>query len=283
MWSFTLTLYRTGPVCSMAVLVRDKRLQGAVGWAGTISCWPTSLYPAYSDPTLSWHFNPEGAVLGWRRWFFVEDRIKLVLQSSSSLLSCYSFLGTLHQFFRITIGCMGGRCTHNMLNTISSCKFPKCFWRELWSVVRSHMLRESQVGKQGAQCANTLLSSSVLHHKDLRSLAVCLKSPPLASFLDLDQWSLCKAFAREGREISTGGEMNGLDYLLSPDIPHNNLGSSSLYPCRGLATKHSPATSLSSGPYLCVPHWVFPDLIRLAQGKTAIPISLLKLSPVGQG
>lgn len=214
MWSFTLTLYRTGPVCSMAVLVRDKRLQGAVGWAGTISCWPTLLYPAYSDPTLSWHFNPEGAVLGWRRWFFVEDRIKLVLQSSSSLLSCYSFLRTLHQFFRITIGCMGGRCTHNMLNTISSCKFPKCFWRELWSVIRSHMLRESQVGKQGAQCANTLLSSSVLHHKDRRPLAVCLKSPPLASFLDLDQWSLCKAFAREGREISTGGEMNWLDYLI---------------------------------------------------------------------
>ena len=174
MWSFTLTLYRTGPVCSMAVLVRDKRLQGAAGWAGAIS---SSLHRAYSDPTLSWHFNPEGAVLGWKRWFFVEliDMVTGPYQACVAVWSAVTpFLKLCTNFSAWPLVAWLVGCTHNMLNTISSCKFPERFWRELWSVVRHHMLRESQVGKQGAQCANSLLSSSVFHDKDLRLLAACL-------------------------------------------------------------------------------------------------------------
>jgi len=51
-------------------------------------------------------FQPRRSCAGLKEVFFVEDRIKLVLQSSSSLVSCYSFLETLHQFFHMTIGCM---------------------------------------------------------------------------------------------------------------------------------------------------------------------------------
>ena len=217
MWSFTLTLYRTGPVCSMAVLVRDKRLQGAAGWAGAIDLF--SLYILFS------HFRPHDAT--WGNSFFQ--------------MSSY------------------GRANLRITNEKTKGKFPwghhvvwngktKCTnWKGLFLVDLPRYIRHIQIHEH-----LSLNWTSEVYVKPL---------PEKGGIFPL---------------------VEGWMGWLSPDISHN-LGLSSLYPCWGLATKHSPGTSLSSWPHLCVPRGVFPDLIRLVQGKTAIPISLLKLSPVGQG